>query len=136
MLLLIPSPSLCCFDFFFLKTTSEIKTSEMGGKAIWDEPERPGRVPEVLLGLLRVPRHHRTKQGRHINAPSPDIGALQVLLGLKCHLSFHLGPCLHLKKKTIIPALDNPRFHFTLVRALSFPSHALGCGVFISGKCF
>lgn len=58
-------------------------------------------MPEVLLGLLRVPRHHRTKQGRHINAPSPDIGALQVLLGLKCHLSFHLGPCLHLKKNQL-----------------------------------
>lgn len=43
------------------------------------EPERPGRVPEVLLGPLNVSRRNKTKQNRCFNALSRDIGAVQVL---------------------------------------------------------
>lgn len=68
-------------------------------------------MPEVLLGLLRAPRQPRTKQDRHISAPSPDTGALQVLLGSKCLLSFHLGPCLHLKNQLSLCLIIQISFH-------------------------
>lgn len=68
-------------------------------------------MPEVLLGLLRAPRQPRTKQDRHISAPSPDTGALPVLLGCKCLLSFHLGPCLHLKNQLSLCLIIQISFH-------------------------